>query len=67
MEQQTIKEALKFLGLVFIVCGGILFTYNLIFTYPFNAYFSIAIIPNLIPPTLIISIGIAFNMVSKAL
>lgn len=66
MDQQTLKRALSFLGLVFMICGSILLFFNSIL-YPFELYGFGGYIPQLIPPILILSIGVALYMVSKGL
>ncbi len=60
INENIIKRAFNFLGLVFIICGAILFF------YPFLLIPSISllgIIPQFIYSTLIISIGVTLNSI----
>ena len=66
VDQQKLKSAIKFLGIIFIVCGALLFVYYL-FIPPEAILLFFAIIPQLVFPIIILSIGIALNMISKAL
>ena len=66
VNQQILKRAIKFLGLIFMVCGCLLFVYYL-FIPPEAILLFFAIIPQLVFPILILSVGIALNMISEAL
>jgi len=66
IDQQLIKSAIKFLGLMFMMCGGFIIAYNIIFLPVRSILFS-NLFPDFIPWILIFSIGYALNMISKAL
>jgi len=66
IDQQLLKSAIKFLGLMFMMCGGIIIIFNIIFLPGLTIFLS-DLLPAFIPWILIFSIGYALNMISKAL
>ncbi len=66
IDQQLIQSAIKFLGLMFMMCGGIIIIYDIIFL-PARSILFIDFLPGLIPWILIFSVGYALDMVSRAL
>ncbi|MFX1378717.1 MAG: hypothetical protein ACFFA4_06450 [Promethearchaeota archaeon] len=64
------KDALSFLGFVFIICGAIYGFFNIFFfTIPGSDFFYVIveIIYAAIFPALIISVGVALKFISNAL
>ncbi len=66
IEQQLIKRAIKFLGLIFMMCGGIIIIFNIIFL-PGRTILLPDFLPDFIFWILIFSVGYALDMVSRAL
>ena len=70
IDQNLVKDALKFLGYAFIICGAIYGFFNIFyFTIPGSDFFFVIfeIIYAAIFPALIISVGVTLKFISNAL
>ncbi len=66
IDQQLVKSAIKFLGLMFMICGGFIIAYEIIFL-PVRSILFEDLFTDFIPWILIFSVGYALNTVSRAL